>query len=128
MKWLHTDKVVPELVSEMTAYESYIKTRWPSASIHVNADYAEDGHVADSEHYTGRAVDFTVPGVPLWEAWLALERFAFKGIGFYPHWNTPGFHADVRVAPFRARWMRDVGGQYVAFGAETLNQITTGLS
>lgn len=116
----------PKLIEEMNAYETFLLSRWPAASIVVNTDFSPGtGHVSDSQHYPqppgglGRAVDFFVRGVSLLDAWLALERFEFNGVGFYPDWNTPGFHADVRAAAVRARWAR-YGNQYVDFDRGTV--------
>jgi len=127
ISWIYKDRLVPALISEMELLDVYCKARWSESQIHVNADWADSGHVSDSQHYTGRAVDFVLQGVPFIEGWLALERFAFKGIGLYPYWNTPGYHADVRIAPYRARWIRDVHGNYANLRAETLHSLSAGV-
>lgn len=128
MKFLHPDKIDPALQAAMEEYERFILSAWPRARIVVHSDWNEPGgggHVTKSEHYVGKAVDFHVEGGPsVVEAWLALERFpALMGIGVYPHWNTPGFHADVRTTAYRQRWARGANDQYLAFDASTIEQI-----
>jgi hypothetical protein len=107
----------------MGEYEQYLLTRFSKAVIQVHEDWAPaTGHVADSQHYLGKAADFHVTGIPVVEAWLALERFPrFMGLGFYPNWKPlPGFHADVRVSvPYRQRWAR-YGSDYVAFDLSSI--------
>lgn len=124
--FLHPDRLVPELVDGMNAYVAFLAKTFTVAgktppSIVVHDDFAATGHVTDSAHYRGEAVDFDVVGVRLTDAWLALERFpAFRGVGFYPDWKRKGFHADVRKDAMRARWMRRGEGAYVAFDRQAL--------
>src|SRR5215471_5092460 len=67
------------------------------ASVVIHEAYAEDGHVHDSQHYVGRAVDLHVVGRSLVEAWLSAESHpTFTGIGVYPYWEHPGLHLDIR--------------------------------
>ena len=122
--WIYKDKLDPKLVATMEAYDAYLAEHFPGAVIKVHEDWAVDGHTANSEHYAGRAVDYSVQGASLVEAWLALERFPFNGIGIYPYWNSPGLHADVRAASYRARWTRDMDENYGAVGEDTLRALT----
>jgi hypothetical protein len=110
------------LVDGMNAYLAFLLTRFKTAAIVIHEDFAAgSGHVNDSQHYVGAAADFHVAGVPLTEAWLALERFpVFAGVGFYPDWSNPGFHADVRDKRMRERWMRRGTESYVAFDSQAL--------
>lgn len=70
-------------------------------------------HVPNSQHPMGLAVDcvFRLPdGKTIWDVWIDAQRFAFKGIGVYPHWKLEGvavggLHLDVRKAPYRAQWI-----------------------
>lgn len=117
IKFIHPDKVVPQLVAAMTHYEQYLKAHFPSSQITVHSDWdasGTGGHVNESQHYTGHACDFDVSNVPLVEAWLALERIPeVRGIGIYPAWISPGLHADVRETPERARWWRNKDNSYL---------------
>ena len=121
MKFVYPEKLNPVLVEEMTAYEKYLAQHFPGSRVVVHNDWAETGHTTDSQHYSGNAVDFHVEGVSSLNAWLALERFLrLGGIGFYPDWKpVPGFHADVRQVPYRARWAR-LGSKYVAMDRAVL--------
>ena len=46
---------------------------------------------------------------------LAIQ-YGFTGVGFYPTWNKPGYHFDVRPGPFgkAATWGR-VHDDYVSW-------------
>ena len=124
MKFLNPNRLDRVLIKEMEAYADYLYVHYPGSKIVVHEDFAGDGHATDSQHYTGRACDFHVEGVSTLEAWLALERFLkFGGIGLYPDWApVPGFHADVRDTPYRARWARR-GKLYVALDRSVLHDV-----
>jgi hypothetical protein len=110
VRFLNPSKVSDELVNGMEQYQLLLVSKFPSAQIVVHEDWSPGtGHVSDSQHYLGRAVDFHATGVPLVDAWLIAERIpSFKGIGVYPDWNSPGLHCDVRNnTTYRARWWRD---------------------
>lgn len=121
IQFLNPDRLDKALVDSMNAYLVYLLARFPGAAIVVHEDFAGVGHVSDSQHYLGKAVDFHVVNVPLTEAWLGLERFpTLAGIGFYPDWKNVGFHADTRVKPYRERWMRRGAEAYVAFDKQAM--------
>lgn len=91
------------------------------------------GHSTKSQHYIGRAVDTIVPGVSLFDAYLAAERFGFPGIGVYIWWKlgartVGGLHLDERES-FPARWASPAKGEYVALDArwikKYMGQLTT---
>lgn len=79
--------------------------------------FSTDGeHAAGSEHYEGRAVDGHFEGMDVIEMYLLAEQFNPPGLGYYPHWNSPGIHIDTReLSPFEkgARWWRDTTGFYL---------------
>ena len=73
----------------------------------------------NSTHREGKAVDFVMPHNkrhPL-DILIALERFDWGGIGYYPHWKwgdkrVGGWHLDVRTREKHspsARWMGVLG-------------------
>lgn len=116
------DRVQPELVYLVDAFRDY--TGKP-AIIHVA--WEDDGHVEESAHYTGAAVDLHVEGLPLIDQWMAAERFPFQGIGLYPHWNSPGLHLDVRRVGTEhgagRRWWRDATGAYRTLDRDFLRRL-----
>jgi hypothetical protein len=79
----------------------------------INCGYERSGHTPNSQHYTGKAADFHVVGLPFRSAVDLMVDFVGSpprgigvcgkiGLGIYPHWTTPGFHIDTREA--FARW------------------------
>jgi hypothetical protein len=75
----------------------------------------------DSMHYMGKAVDCVIRDAatrqpfPIVEQFLMALGWCWSGIGFYPHWHSPGLHLDTRpvtrMMP-RALWWRDAEGFY----------------
>ncbi len=62
------------------------------------------GHSKDSYHYYGRAADYRLLDIPIYEAYDLLVAtlksmgiYEKVGFGFYPDWTTPGFHLDDRA-------------------------------
>lgn len=88
------------------------------------------GHVANSQHFLGKAADVMCPGIPLLDFYLAAERFNFGGIGMYPYWTHAqygrkgGLHLDTRhygEEYFKgARWWQNVNKQYKELNSYTL--------
>jgi uncharacterized protein YcbK (DUF882 family) len=79
----------------------------------IHCGYERSGHMPNSQHYAGKAVDFHVLGIPFRDAVdLMIDSIASPprgigvygriGLGIYPHWTTPGFHLDTRG--MYARW------------------------
>lgn len=69
--------------------------------------WAPAGHAPKSYHYTGQAVDFHIQGLDLREQYGILSSFReIGGLGFYPEWNNPGWHADIRAGGKRLEWLR----------------------
>ena len=90
----------------------------------VHCGYEVDGHSKDSQHYLGNAVDFHVKHMSfrdscrkLIQTVKYLQLSNFIGLGFYPEWNNPGFHIDLRG--FKARWAY-IGGKMVGIDKVTL--------
>lgn len=69
----------------------------------IHCGYAKTGHAPKSYHGIGEAADGHVEGL---EPWLAYDRMNLVlddmgimdrvGFGWYPFWNTPGWHLDCR--------------------------------
>ncbi|SLM27824.1 hypothetical protein MTBBW1_1140014 [Desulfamplus magnetovallimortis] len=70
--------------------------------IHIHVAWDSSGHSKQSYHYKGMAVDFHF-GKLQDQVLTPVQQFAsirsipeFTGIGFYPWWNNPGWHLDLR--------------------------------
>ena len=65
-------------------------------------------HAVNSQHYIGRAIDCSCPGLSAWDFFIEAIRYDFGGIGVYDRdvWNNPGIHIDVRTrSPIEPRTM-----------------------
>jgi hypothetical protein len=114
--------------------------------ITIHAAFETEGHVSGSLHgvIPCTAIDGHIKDMHLMDQYLFLERFPYTGIGLYPHWNSPGWHVDLRLtsetcveqAPIEtkdwrkhkgARWIRDDKTYnkpvYVALNAENLKRL-----
>lgn len=86
----------------------------------VHAGWADSGHSDKSMHYEGRALDFHFGRDPQTHAELSVaEQFLricsmrmFGGVGYYPYWNTPGWHIDDRARRPTLYWIQDGSGIY----------------
>ena len=81
----------------------------------IHSSYELTGHAAESQHGDGSAIDGHFLAMGVIEQYLFAEQFNPPGLGFYPFWNRPGIHLDVRpLAPYKkaARWWRDQQGKY----------------
>jgi len=117
--WGDTNKVNPMLLLLLDEVRHYVG--YPFI---IHNAYETSGHVENSQHYLGNAVDFHVQDMEFKTAAnkilnsLTKTKFAdmpmiqFCGIGIYPDWNNPGFHLDVRG--YQASWGR-IKNKYVSF-------------
>ena len=73
----------------------------------------EGTHQPASYHYKALAGDWHIPGIfqPNKVLQACLDA-GFTGIGWYPHWNSPGFHTDTRPGGVKL-WTRNQDGQYL---------------
>lgn len=98
-------KVSPELVLILDHFRSMI-----NAPVIIHCAWQQDGHSLKSYHYTGQAVDFHVEGAPLELQYSVLASIRdIGGLGFYPGWNLPGWHVDLRSGKDRLEWRRKDG-------------------
>ena len=72
-------------------------------------------HSEGSFHYKNMAIDWQVKrkkGIKINYNMIfqACLTAGFKGIGWYPYWNTPGFHTDTRKS--FAVWTKNKKGDY----------------
>ena len=66
-------------------------------SVIVHCGYETSGHSENSYHYKKMALDFHVKGhTDYKEQFRKLMDLKFGGIGWYPEWNNPGWHIDIR--------------------------------
>jgi len=77
----------------------------------IHCTYDVDGHAVASRHKLSPcdAVDLHFMGVPPAVALHAMLAGPWGGVGWYPHWNNPGFHLDQRPGP-RKFWVRSADG------------------
>jgi len=76
------------------------------SKIKINVCWDDTGHNHNSYHYSGNAVDFVFKGnLSFLEQYAHISMFPeLRGVGFYPDWNTPGWHVDLR--PGFLRWVK----------------------
>ena len=81
----------------------------------INSSYREGD---TGQHGDGRAIDMVfykkIPGdIDIMRQFIFALRFNWGGVGFYPYWNTPGIHVDMRPFDYyRKLWWRDKKGRY----------------
>lgn len=115
-KWFKTDDFPYRDMSHPWIINVMDKIRDMIGPITINRAFdprAMDG----SQHrmYPCYAVDFSAKSdLTLFEQFIEISRMTdITAIGVYPHWNTPGFHVDLRVSTSRKYWYHD-GNQYRA--------------
>ncbi|HHL40886.1 MAG TPA: hypothetical protein ENJ37_10305 [Deltaproteobacteria bacterium] len=119
-KWGEPDRMNGLLLLLLAALRREFRAVDASARFIVHAGFATSGHAPRSQHYSGNAADFHVETTLSYGDQVALMVDALDGLqvtdrvglGIYPHWNSPGFHLDVRGE--KRRWGR-LGGGYVSF-------------
>ncbi|MHC1791797.1 transglycosylase SLT domain-containing protein [Solidesulfovibrio sp.] len=106
-EWQHDpDRVSPVLVATLDAVRD--ATGRPGTKIRINQAWDPEGHVGDSGHGDdpATAVDFVFLGLTFAQQLAFLDAEPrFTGIGFYPDWNTPGWHGDIKARPARKFWI-----------------------
>lgn len=101
-------------------FEGYITQTYAGATIEVHSDWnppGTGGHVSESFHYSGNALDLHVAVngsvLPLLDQWIAASRCSsVRGLGGYPFWASRGIHIDCRPTAIRALWWRNAAGEY----------------
>jgi hypothetical protein len=109
------DSRVLELLDKMV---SWVKLKHPSMVFIVHSDYRPGD---PKWHGKGKAVDghfmnrFTKENMPVLQQFCYAMWFTWSGVGFYPYWNRPGIHVDLRprtlLDPMKT-WWRDEQGNY----------------
>jgi len=107
------DKVSAKLIYTLDLIRE--TSGWP---IIVHVAWDDSGHSPHSLHYHGMAVDFhfqtDLKKFPFIDQFNVISLFrGIGGIGFYPYWNHPGWHIDLRDGEQRLIWYRDKKGKYI---------------
>lgn len=115
--WGDSDKIDHLLLFALDGLRDYLKT-----PITILNAFAVTGHSDGSQHYKGKACDFTVPDLEYMNTFYAIMKYLnntkvgnrvladIVGFGIYPQNNF--FHLDVRG--YKSRWGR-IDGEYVNF-------------
>lgn len=107
------DKVDPSLIDTIDELRHIA-----GVPIHIHVAWSASGHSDKSYHYKGMAVDFHFAGLTHLEQWAYIRCFPnLRGIGFYPWWKNPGWHADLRSTELF--WISRSEGEYI-YSAEAL--------
>jgi uncharacterized protein YcbK (DUF882 family) len=81
----------------------------------IHCGYETSGHTNSSFHYMKMAADFHVENhFDYGKQFRLLMDLRFNGIGWYPEWNNPGWHVDVRDKELFSIWKR-INGKYIYF-------------
>lgn len=84
----------------------------------INVAFSTSGHAPSSYHKRGEAVDFSFRGLDFSKQLHAiLSQNVLRGIGYYPWWNNPGWHVDLRQGK-HLFWLSPVAGKYEYFLGE----------
>lgn len=62
-------------------------------------------HSEKSYHYEGIAIDGHFKDLEPIIGFILLVKAGFKGIGYYPDWVHPGWHADLRKQDHISTWV-----------------------
>lgn len=72
----------------------------------IHEAWASTGHAPKSYHYTGLAIDCHFTGLDILTQWGILSSCKeIGGLGYYPDWNNPGWHIDLRPTLYRLTWI-----------------------
>jgi uncharacterized protein YcbK (DUF882 family) len=102
------DKVDKAIVLLMDDIRHYAAMQYPDRDVrcYIHVAWEQSGHAPKSYHYTGQAVDFHFTGLSVQEQFGILSACReIGGLGFYPNWNNPGWHLDLRPNTFRLTWL-----------------------
>jgi hypothetical protein len=69
-------------------------------------------HAKKSKHYIGQAIDGHFAKLNLYQSVMVGLKAGFGGIGYYPWWNNPGVHLDIRAQIHPSTWASFEKGKY----------------
>lgn len=104
-------KTHPTLILTLDQIREKTKEILPplGAPIIIHVAWDNSGHSPNSYHYKGMAVDFHFKQNTLTyleQLTLLLSFNQLGAIGFYPTWNNPGWHIDIRTKNPKILWSR----------------------
>ena len=68
-------------------------------------DINQGKHSPNSYHYKGLAVDGHFVGLSPIEVYIIMSKMGVRGFGYYPDWQHPGFHFDLRPQDHISTWL-----------------------
>lgn len=135
--WGSPSNMNPVFIQMLDNFQGYIQSK-------IVVDCGTQGqHVMDSQHALGLAADLILPDFAgrAIDLLLAIARFPFTGVGYYPAWQlsgvtTGGIHLDMRTLAIGQpchHWMGvpeapgagtagDTGQTYIALNEANLRQ------
>ena len=106
---------------ELVRLIARISDEFGGRKLRIVSGYREHSHARNSRHKLGKALDFSIPGVPNVAVRDYLRSLGKTGVGYYP--NSTHVHVDVREGSGywvdysrpgqRPRYWRPAGGQPV---------------
>lgn len=102
LAWPHQDKLMS---SELLRRLAVVSDQFGGRPLRVVSGYRTRSYARESKHRLGRAVDFSVVGVPNNVLRDYLRTFDAAGLGYYP--NSTFVHFDVRETS--VHWIDDSG-------------------
>lgn len=84
----------PRIHSRLIKLIAKVSDKFGGRPLRIVSGYRTRSHSATSRHKTGRAVDFSIPGVPNRVLRDYVRTFSNVGVGYYP--NSSFIHLDVR--------------------------------
>jgi len=115
----------PDKVSDLLKDSLDLVREYAGVPIHIHVAYDDSGHSNNSYHYKGKAVDFHFGGLTPLEQFACIKMIAdLRGVGYYPWWNNPGWHVDLR--PDNLFWLSSKKGKYIYGNKKFINTIIKG--
>lgn len=95
----------PSIDDRLIRLMAQVSDQFGGRPLRIVSGYRETSFVHDSKHKVGRALDFSIPGVPNEVLRDYCRTLGSVGVGYYP--NSSFVHLDVRSAP--AYWVDYAG-------------------
>lgn len=95
----------PDIDERLIRLMAQVSDQFGGRPLRIVSGYRETSFVHDSKHKVGRALDFSIPGIPNEVLRDYCRTLGSVGVGYYP--NSSFVHLDVRSAP--AYWVDYAG-------------------
>lgn len=95
----------PGIDDQLIRLLAQVSDQFGGRPIRIVSGYRETSYVHDSKHKVGRALDFSIPGIPNEALRDYCRGLGSVGVGYYP--NSTFVHLDVRPSP--AYWVDYAG-------------------